>query len=67
MEFGHEEMDLFVLAALTGIKNVSVILSPVDFRVREMPPLPPKATPLPAWTQHLYPQLRAALQSLPPR
>ena len=64
MEFGHEEMDLFVLAALTGIKNVSVILSPVDFRVREMPPLPPKATPLPAWTQHLYPQLRAALQTL---
>jgi len=57
--------DLFVLAALAGIKNVSLILSPVDFRQREMPPLPKYATPLPAWTQMLYPQLREALKKLP--
>jgi len=57
--------DLFVLAALTGIKNVSVIVSPVDFRTREMPPLPRNATPQPAWTPTLYSQLREALKNLP--
>lgn len=59
--------DLFVLAALTGIKNVSVVVSPVDFRVSEMPPLSPKAIPLPVWTQMLYSQLREALKKLPGR
>ena len=28
--------DLFVLAAETGIKNISVILTPLDFRVRDL-------------------------------
>ena len=50
--------DLFVLAAETGPRNISVILSPVDFRTRglpaEMPPVPP-------WTGELYDQIRAAL------
>jgi len=57
--------DLFVLTALTGIKNVSVILSPVDFRTREMPPLPGNATLLPAWTALLYPKLKEELKKLP--
>ena len=56
--------DLFVLAALTGIKNLSVILSPVDFRVCDLPPLPPGARPLPSWTQDLYPKIRSELQKL---
>ncbi|MFN2508264.1 MAG: hypothetical protein ABR589_05780, partial [Chthoniobacterales bacterium] len=33
--------DLFVLAALTGIANVRVILTPVDFRKTAEPPLLP--------------------------
>ena len=57
--------DLFVLAALTGIKNISVILSPVDFRTSEMPQQPKDSTPLPEWTNTLYPQLREALKKLP--
>lgn len=56
--------DLFVLAAKTGIRNVSVIVSPVDFRSRE---LPADAPALPAWTGPLYGQLRAALKTLPGR
>ena len=43
--------DLFVLAAETGLANVSVILSPVDFRVRELPEKRPK---VPTWTTELY-------------
>lgn len=57
--------DLFVLTALTGIKNVSVILSPVDFRTRELPPLPSEAPPLPAWTDLLYPKIKEELKKLP--
>lgn len=55
--------DLFVMAALTGIKNVSVVLSPVDFRVTEIPVL--LEAPLPGWTKTLYPQIKEALQKLP--
>lgn len=57
--------DLFVLAALTGVKNISVILSPVDFRKQEMPPLPKNIEPLPSWTEVLYRQLKVALKELP--
>jgi hypothetical protein len=42
--------DLFVLAAETGIENVSIILSPVDFRIRSLPADMP-ATP--DWTDAL--------------
>jgi hypothetical protein len=43
--------DLFVLAALTGIENVKVILTPLDFRKR--PDFaPPTGTP--SWTGELY-------------
>jgi hypothetical protein len=43
--------DLFVLAALTGIGNVKVILTPVDFR-KQPDFAPPKGTP--SWTGELY-------------
>lgn len=53
--------DLFVLAAETGIENISVILSPVDFRVRQLPLDMP---PVPAWTAGLYKQISAELSKL---
>lgn len=55
--------DLFVLAAETGIQNISVILSPVDFRSRE---LPAKGHPAPGWTRELYAAIREALASCQP-
>jgi hypothetical protein len=53
--------DLFVLAAETGTKNVSVILTPVDFRVRD---LPPNSPPSPSWTPELYSEIHKALAPL---
>jgi hypothetical protein len=55
--------ELFVLAAATGLANVAVILSPVDFRVRE---LPPDGPPPPAWTAERYAAIRQALADLRP-
>jgi hypothetical protein len=54
--------DLFVLAALTGLQNISVILSPVDFRTRELPPLPPKT---PAWAGEIHELVKAELSRYP--
>ena len=42
--------DMFVLAAETGIKNISIILPPVDFRVQSMPD---KMPPLPPWANSI--------------
>ena len=53
--------DLFVLAAESGIENISVILSPVDFRSRR---LPEGIDELPAWTQELYVSIEQALNNL---
>jgi hypothetical protein len=53
--------DLFVLAAETGIKNMSVILTPIDFRVREFPTNSP---PSPGWIPELYADIRKALAPL---
>jgi murein L,D-transpeptidase YafK len=53
--------DLFVLAAETGIKNISVILAPLDFRVRD---LSPNSPPSPPWTPELYSDIRKSLASL---
>lgn len=53
--------DLFVLAAETGIQNISVILAPIDFRVRE---LSTNLPPLPEWTPELYSDIRKALAPL---
>ena len=54
--------DLFVLAADTGLKNLEVIISPVDFRAgKAVPP----ATSLPAWSKELYGGIKAKLAEFP--
>ena len=53
--------DLFVLAAETGIENVEVILSPVDFRIGGLPPNMPN---LPGWTSELYANIQKELVKL---
>lgn len=53
--------DLFVLAAETGIENVSILLAPVDFRKRS---LPERMAPLPSRTQGLYDAIRVELEKL---
>ena len=54
--------DLFTLAADTGLENLKVVLSPIDFRKGR--PLPRQVS-LPPWSDHLYAQIRASLQDLP--
>ena len=54
--------DLFTLAADAGLKNIGVILTPVDFRLGKAVPNDAK---LPAWTKTLYSQIRTQLQPLP--
>jgi murein L,D-transpeptidase YafK len=54
--------DIFVLAAKTGIENIRLILSPVDFRARGLPAYMPH---VPAWTGELYANLKAELAQLP--
>jgi hypothetical protein len=55
--------DLFVLAADTGLTNLTVIIAPVDFRKgKEVPP----TVKLPEWTGMLYRQIKAELSRLPP-
>jgi hypothetical protein len=55
--------DLFVLAADTGLSNVTVIIAPVDFRTGKSVPKPVK---LPDWTTVLYSQIKSQLAPLPP-
>ena len=54
--------DVFTLAAEVGIKNITVLCSPVDFRQHKEAPAPPQA---PAWAAELYRELAAKLSSLP--
>lgn len=54
--------DLFVLAADTGIENISVLLTPVDFRLKS---LPDTATNAPAWSGEIYAQLKPKVLELP--
>jgi len=53
--------DLFVLAAESGIKNISLILSPVDFRTQE---LPDQVRKVPPWTPELYASIKDELREL---
>jgi len=49
------------MAAETGIDNITVILSPVDFRKRE---LPASLSAIPAWTPELYASIKRELEKL---
>jgi murein L,D-transpeptidase YafK len=53
--------DLFILAAETGIENVSVIISPVDFRIRDFPA---QGRDLPGWAPELYEHIKTELAKL---
>jgi hypothetical protein len=53
--------DLWVLAADTGLTNVTVILAPVDFRAGKS-----VTNAAPAWTPALYEQIKTRLAALPP-
>jgi len=53
--------DLFILATETGIKNVSVILSPIDFRKSTLPEV---MHTLPEWTDVLYEHIKRELSKL---
>lgn len=50
--------DLFILAAQTGIENISVILSPVDFRIVD---IDADLSELPDWAPQLYMQIKTEL------
>ena len=54
--------ELFVLSALTGISNIRVILTPVDFRKEATPPLPNET---PAWSDRLYQDIKRELAKYP--
>ena len=54
--------DLFVLAALTGLQNIQVVLSPQDFRLQ--PTLPITSTS-PAWLKRIYDAIAAELRHYP--
>lgn len=53
--------DLFVLAAKTGIENCLVIISPVDFRTRDLPANMPA---VPGWSAELYDRIRTEMATL---
>ncbi|MDQ3119187.1 MAG: hypothetical protein M3Q89_06415 [Verrucomicrobiota bacterium] len=55
--------DLFVLAALTGFENITVVLAPFDFRDRSSDPLPAGA---PAWTTSVYEEIKTELAHYTP-
>jgi hypothetical protein len=55
--------DFFVLAADTGIENITVVLSPVDFRKGKTVPDLEK---LPGWTKQRYGEIKKRLAELPP-
>ena len=54
--------ELFVLAADTGLKNIRVILSPVDFSKAELPEGFAKKQP--EWVRRRYAEIRAELLKL---
>jgi murein L,D-transpeptidase YafK len=54
--------ELFTLAADTGVRSLTVVLTPVDFRRGKS--VPPRVK-LPSWTPALYDQIKAELRKLP--
>lgn len=55
--------DLFVMTAKVGIKNVEVILAPLDFRTKRLPI--EVVNKLPKWHKELYAQISERLAQLP--
>lgn len=54
--------EIFTLASDTGLKNIRVILAPVDFRLGKSIML---TTNLPPWTAELHAMIRKELQQFP--
>jgi hypothetical protein len=54
--------DLFVLAAETGLENITVVLAPSDPRTGQTPAVPHRA---PAWLLRLYETIIQAAADLP--
>jgi murein L,D-transpeptidase YafK len=54
--------DLFVLTALTGVENVTVVLTPIDFRKDSLGELPSGA---PTWSREIYEKIKAELARFP--
>ena len=52
--------ELFILAAKTGIKNIHVLISPIDFRTRPLKDVPLKT---PAWIKPLYERLKREMDT----
>jgi len=50
--------DLFILAVETGLENIDIIISPVDFRIRK---LPPDMAVQKEWLLHLYDSIKSKL------
>ena len=55
--------DLFVLAARTGLKKISVVIAPTDFRAHPQAAAPKQ--PEPAWLPDLYAEIERALAECP--
>ncbi len=55
--------DLFVVAALAGVENVSILIAPCDLRVRT-DVVPPRGSP--EWTGTSWDGIRSQLAMLPP-
>ena len=53
--------ELFILAAETGIENITVILTPVDFRTVDLPAHMPE---IPDWSPELYALIKHELMKL---
>lgn len=63
LAMGDEAVEeLFVLAADTKIGNITVIISPVDFRAGKTPPKDEKT---PVWTESLYAEIKTRLAEFP--
>ncbi|MCL1920476.1 MAG: hypothetical protein FWG50_05270 [Kiritimatiellaeota bacterium] len=54
--------EVFVLAHAVGLKNIQVIISPIDFRTRPVSDVPADK---PKWLKPLYERIHAALEKFP--